>query len=91
MKVKKSGLLTKIVVLVLLIYMATALLNQRGLLQEYRAEEANLATQVEQTQQKNDELTTALENKDDPEVLEQVARDKGFVKPGEKLFVDVTN
>ena len=88
--VKKSGLLTKIVVLALLIYMATALLNQRGLLQEYRAEEAALAAQVEQAQQRNDELTAALENKDDPDVLEQVARDKGFVSAQDRVFVDPT-
>lgn len=91
MQVKKAGLLTKIVVLVLLIYMATALLDLRGQLQDYRAEEAALAAQVAQAQQENAALTDALENKDDPDVLEQVARDKGFVKPGEKLFVDVTN
>ena len=41
--------------------------------------------------QENTRLADAIENKDDPDVLEQVARDKGFVKPGEKLFVDITN
>ncbi len=91
MQVKKTGLLTKIVVLALLIYMATALLDLRSKLQDYRAEQAALSAQVAQAQQENAELASAVENKDDPDVLEQVARDKGFVKPGEKLFVDVTN
>lgn len=91
MQVKRAGLLTKIVVLALLIYMATALLDLRGKLQDYRAEQAALSAQVAQVQQENAELANAVENKDDPDVLEQVARDKGFVKPGEKLFVDITN
>lgn len=91
MQVKRAGLLTKIVVLALLIYMATALLDLRGKLQDYRAEQAALSAQVAQMQQENAELANAVENKDDPDVLEQVARDKGFVKPGEKLFVDITN
>ena len=91
MQVKKAGLLTKIVVLALLIYMATALLDLRGKLQDYQAEQAALSAQVAQAMQENAELSNAVENKDDPDVLEQVARDKGFVKPGEKLFVDITN
>ena len=91
MQVKRAGLLTKIVVLALLIYMATALLDLRGKLQDYRAEQAALSAQVAQVQQENDALSHALENKDDADVLEQVARDKGFVKPGEKLFVDITD
>lgn len=91
MQVKKAGLLTKIVVLALLIYMATALLDLRGKLQDYQAEQAALSAQVAQAQQENAELAHAIEHKDDPDVLEQVAREKGFVKPGEKLFVDITN
>ena len=56
-----------------------------------RAEQAALAAQVAQAQQENDALAYAVDHKDDPEVLEQVARDKGFVKAGEKLFVDIAN
>ncbi len=91
MQVKKAGLLTKIVVLALLIYMATALLDLRSQLQDYRAEQAALSDQVAQAQQENAEKQYFLDNKDDPDVLEQVARDKGFLKPGERPFVDVTN
>lgn len=91
MQVKKAGLLTKIVVLVLLIYMATALLDLRGQLQDYRAEQAALSDQVAQVQQENAEKQYFLDNKDNPDVLEQVARDKGFLEPDERAFVDPTN
>lgn len=91
MQVKKAGFLTKVVVLALLIYLATALLNLRAQLQNDLQEKAALASQVEQLAQENTQLADAIENRDDPDVLEAVARDKGFVKAGEKLFVDVAN
>ena len=87
MQIKKAGFLTKIVVLALLIYMATSLLNLRAQLQTNLEEQSALATQAEQLAQENTRLADAIENKDDPDVLEAVARDKGFVKAGEKLFV----
>lgn len=89
MQVKKAGFLTKLVVLALLIYMATSLLNLRAQLQTYQEEKSGLAVQVAQMKQDNAALSAAIENKDDPDVLESVARDKGFVKAGEKLFVGV--
>ena len=91
MQLKKAGFLTKIVVLALLIYLATALLNLRTRLQNDLEEQSRLAAQVEQVEQENTQLADAIENKDDPAVLEAVARDKGFVKAGEKLFVDVAD
>lgn len=91
MQIKKAGFLTKIVVLALLIYMATSLLNLRAQLQSGLEEKDALSSQVEQLAQENTQLADAIENKDDPDVLEAVARDKGFVKAGEKLFVDVAS
>lgn len=91
MQLKKAGFLTKIVVLALLIYMATSLLNLRAQLQANLEEQNALSAQAEQLAQENTRLADAIENRDDPAVLEAVARDKGFVKAGEKLFVDVAN
>lgn len=91
MRMKKAGFLTKVVILALLIYMATALLNLRTQLQSDLEEQSALSAQVEQLEQHNIQLADAIENKDDPDVLEAVARDKGFVKAGEKLFVDVAS
>jgi cell division protein FtsB len=39
----------------------------------------------------NQQLADAIEHSDDPEMLEQVARDKGYVKQGEEIFIDVSN
>ena len=42
-------------------------------------------------QVENQRLADAIAHSDDPEMLEQVARDKGFVKQGEELYIDVAN
>ena len=89
MKVKKAGLLTKIVVLALLIYTATTLLGMRGKLQAAQSEVDQLNQQVAEQKQENAELSDAVENSGDPDVIRSVARSKGYVDPGEKIFVDV--
>lgn len=91
MRFKRAGFLTKIVVLVLLIYMVTSLLDLRGQIQSVQDERDGLAQQVTAQQLENQKLADAIAHSDDPEMLEQVARDKGFVKEGEDLFVDVAN
>ena len=91
MRFKRAGFLTKIVVLALLIYMATSLLDLRGQIQTAQEERDALAQQAADQQLENQELSEAIENSDDPDVLEQVARDKGFVKQDEVLYVDVAN
>jgi len=91
MTFKRAGFLTKLVVLVLLIYMAVALLDLRGKIQSVRAERDDLARQVTSQQLENQKLADAIANKDDPEMMEQVARDRGYVEEGETLFIDVAN
>ena len=91
MRFKRAGFLTKIVVLALLIYMVTSLLDLRGQIQSVQDERDGLAQQVTAQQLENQKLADAIAHSDDPEMLEQVARDKGFVKEGEDLFVAVAN
>ena len=79
MKLKRAGFLTKIVVLALLIYMATSLLDLRGQIQTAQVQRDTLARQVSDQRLENQELEAAIENSDDPEMLEQVAREKGHV------------
>lgn len=89
MKLKRAGLLTKVVVLGLLIYMATALLNLRTQIQEVEAQRADIALQVSALQNENEQLQTAISNSDDPAVLEQAARERGYVGQNETIFKDV--
>ena len=91
MRFKQAGFLTKIVVLALLIYMTTSLLDLRGQIQATQSQRDTLAQQVADQRLENQELADAIENSDDPEMLERVAREKGYVKQNEVLFFDVAN
>ena len=89
MRLKRAGLLTKLVIVVLLVYLATSLLDLRGQIQSVQEERDTLEQQVEEQRLANQQLEDAIENSDDPETLERVAREKGYVKEGETLYIDV--
>ena len=91
MTFKRTGFLAKIVVLALLIYMVISLLDLRGKIQDVQAQRDILARQVTDQQLENQRLSDAIANSDDPEMLEQVARDRGYVRENEILFIDVAN
>lgn len=91
MQLKQAGFLTKIVILVLVIYMATSLLDLRSQIQETQTLRNTLAEQVANQTLENQRLADAIANSDDPDMMEQVAREKGYVKQGEVLYIDVAN
>ena len=91
MTFKRTGFLAKIVVLALLIYMMISLLDLRGKIQDVQAQRDILSRQVTDQRLENQKLADAIANSDDPEMLEQVARDRGYVRENEILFIDVAN
>lgn len=91
MHFKRAGMITKIVVIVLMIYMTTSLLDLRTQIESAQDQRELLAAQVAAQRLDNQQLAEAIENSDDPDMLESVAREKGYVKPGETLYVDVAN
>ena len=91
MQFKQAGFLTKIVVLILLIYMTTSLIDMLGQIQDVESQRAALAQEVSEYQLENQELGEYIANSDDPDVLEQAARDRGYVKENEDLYVDIAN
>ena len=91
LKLKRAGFLTKIVILALLIYMATALLDLRGEIRQTQSLRDSLAGQVDLAQMDNRRLSEAIAGSEDPAVMEQVARDKGYVREDEVLYIDVAD
>lgn len=84
----RAGILTKIVVFGLLIYLSTYLLNLQSQIAETEAEEARLAQEVLEQTQINAQLADDIANSDDPERIQSIAREKlGLVLPGEKIFI----
>ena len=91
MQLKRAGFLTKIVILALLIYMATSLLDMQGEIRQTQSVKDDLAQRVSIVELENRRLSEAIADSDDPDVMEQVARDKGYVREDEVLYIDVAN
>lgn len=89
---KRSGLLPKLLVLLLLLLVGAHLLKLQGRIDAAQAEKQALSAQVETQQRENDSLQAALGKADDEEYLQELAREQlDMVSPGEKVFYDVSN
>ncbi len=87
----KSTFITKVILLAALVFVGVQVWLLHGKITEAKAEEAALAAQISAQQQENDSLRRQLEGANDPALIEEIARDDGMVKPGEKVFYDVSN
>ena len=87
LRAKKVGLLVKIALLILLAYLIISLVNVRQQIGDARAATEPLTEQVNDQTQANTELSNAIENRNDPSYLEDVARERlGLVAPNDRVF-----
>ncbi len=92
MKLKRSSILMKIVILALIVYAGITLVTAKNRIAEARADQAALQAEVDAALRENAELEYYVAHAGDPETIESIARTKlGLVKPGEKIFIDVGN
>jgi len=91
MKLKRSSIIMKIVILALIVYATVSLVSTRGRIAEAEADRVVLQARVDAALQENAELQYDLEHAEDPETIAEIARTKlGLVKPGEKILYDVS-
>ena len=91
-KVKRAGIGTKILVLVLLVAAVTALLSMRTQLKTAQARRDLLSQQVQAQLEVNNALADDIAHSNDLEYLANIARDKlGLLLPDEIRFVDTSN
>lgn len=84
---KKVGLLGRILLLLALIFMVFQLISVRQQIANARAESETLTQQVNEQTQSNTELSNAIENRDNPDFVEDIAREKlGLVSPNDRVF-----
>ena len=89
---KRGSLLTAALVTLLLCLAIWQLVAMRGKLAAARAERDALVETVARQEQENRSLEATLERAEDPEYLQELAREKlGMVTPGQKDFYDVSN
>ena len=92
MRFKRAGILTIIVILAIVVYVGSELVSLKAQVTSSRSQRDELQAQVDEIQQTNAELEYAIRHKDDPDTLEDIARNKlGLVRPGEKIFYDVND
>ena len=89
MKIKRAGMATKLLVLVLLAALAAALLSTQAQLNAAQSDRDELVRQVEAQREANAALADEIAHSDDPEYLADIARSKlGLLEPDEIEFVD---
>ena len=89
---KRTSFLTMLVIFVLLALLGVELVRIRTQIAAAEDEQQALQVKLDAAKQENDALSSALEKADDPEFLQELARDQlGYVTPGEKTFYDVSN
>lgn len=88
----KAGFFTKLLIFILVVALGWQLYHLHGQVQAAEAQKAQLSSQVEKQQQKNDALQKSINNGGSKEEMEEIARDElGMVSPGERVFYDVSN
>lgn len=92
MRFKRSSLLTKLLILVLVVYATVTLVSLQNQVTEKNAEAEALESSIAATEQENQRLQQAIDALGTDEGVEEVARRKlGLVAEGEIVFYDVGN
>ncbi len=90
MKLKKAGLITKIVILAIVAYMALSLVGMRGQVAAAKTERDRMEEQVKNLSAANAAVKYEIEHNGETETIESIARDKlGLVLPGETVYYDI--
>ena len=87
LRTKRAALVGKIILVILLAYMVFMLVSVRQQISHVKTEIATLTEEVAEQTQANTELSNAIENRDDPSYLQDLAREKlNLVSPNDRVF-----
>ena len=87
MKLKRAGIFTKIVITVLLVYAVSTLAGLYSQVNDANGELDRLRDTLDSQHAKNAELEYAIENSDDPAIIEDFARENlDLAYPDEEVF-----
>lgn len=84
---RPNGRLTAVILAILLLGLSVRLYHLFQELRDARAEEIMYAAQLAELKETNKRLAEDIENRDDPGLIEDIARnDLGMAAPGEKIL-----
>lgn len=91
-KKRKGELLIWLAILIVIVYAGVTLIQLRGRITEAETDRDGKAETAAALTQENEDLAKDIEHADDPETMEDIARDKlGLVYPGEQIYDDTGN
>lgn len=86
-KIRRSSKLTLTLIAALILIMSVMLQQMGTQLEQARTEQAMYAQRLSQLQEQNAKLAEDIANSDDPDLIEDIARNElGMAVPGEKIF-----
>lgn len=89
MKLKRAGIITKIVIFALIVYASVTLIDMRAQINAAAVKQAALQQQVNEKKATNDQLQYDINHSGDSDTIANVARnDLNLVAPGERVFYD---
>ena len=92
MKIKRAGIITKVILLAIVLYAAVRLAMVHSQTQDLQRQIEQLEQQSQTLTEENAALEYQIAHSEDDETKEEIARDKlGLVKAGEKIFYDTSN
>lgn len=87
---KKKSLLMFLAFLIFVLYMGYHFVTVQLAINEQNNTLATLQEQCENQKMANEELENILDNGGEAVYKEKIARDNGYAKPDERLFVDIS-
>ena len=89
---KKKLRINRFIIIAVLIYFIYTLVSQQQTLNSYKQEASTYSNQIEEANDKNEELKNVKNNTNSTEYIENMAREKlGMYLPNERVYIDITN
>ena len=80
----------RVLLIIVLVYFSVTFVRQQLSINEYNVKLKSVKEDISETKAKIDELKEIETKVDDSEYIERIAREElGYVKPYEKIFIDV--
>jgi len=87
---KKNGMIKKIIILCLFIYVFYIFISQEKSLSEYKQEQQYISKQVEEQKEQKEILENMKKNANSKEYIEQIAREKlNMYSQNERVYIDI--
>ncbi len=92
MRLRKSSLITKLVILALMVYAVATIMTLQPQINALNAEREKLSAEVADVEQENLELQEDIAAMDTDEAVIEIARERlNLVEDGEMVFIDSGN